>query len=173
MADLTRGRTRQDKNRLGGNAVLYLFNRLDNAFTVDAATNVISAVNVSLTAGSVFAYDLENDGNTLAENIPDGLQSGTRVNTQTATCVLPFMTVADSAEFNLLVASNSQGVLKTRNGDYLALGLRAGMNWSVESTTGGGAGDLTGYTVIGTAQENKLAPYLDPTTITAFLLLVA
>jgi hypothetical protein len=171
MADLTRGRTRQDKNRLGGNAVLYLFNRLDNAFTVDAATNVISAVNGALT--TVYAYDLENDGNTLAEPMIGNLNTGTRVNTTTVTCVLPFMTVADSAEFNLLAASNAQAVIKTRNGDYLALGLRAGMNWTIESATGGATGDLNGYTVTGTSQENKLSPYLDSTTVTSFLLLVA
>ena len=170
MADLTRGRTRQDKNRLGGNAVLYLFNRLDDAFTVSATTNEATAINAALT--TVYAYDLENDGNTLVENMPGDLNSGTRVNTQTLQIVLPFMTVADSAEFNLLAASNAQAVIKTRNGDYLALGLRAGMNWTIESATGGGAGDLTGYTVTGTCQENKLAPYLDATTITAFLALV-
>jgi hypothetical protein len=171
MADLTRGRTRQDKNRLGGNAVLYLFNRLDNAFTVDAATNVISAVNGALT--TVYAYDLENDGNNLAEPMVSDLNSGTRVNSQLITCVLPFMTVADSAEFNLLAASCAQAVVKTRNGDYLAIGLRAGMTWTIASNTGGAPGDPTGYTVTGASFENKLAPYLDPTTITAFLLLVA
>ena len=171
MADLTRGRTRKDKNRLGGNAVLYLFNRLDDAFTVSATTNEATAVNIALT--TVYAYDLENDGNTLAEPMVADLSSGTRVNTQLVSCVLPYMSVADSAEFNLLAASCAQAVIKTRNGDYLALGLRAGMVWTIESVTGGAAGDLNGYNVTGTSTENKLAPYLDSTTVTAFLALVS
>ena len=42
------------------------------------------------------------------------------------------------------------------------------MDWTVTASTGGAMGDLSGYTIVGTAQESKLAPTLDAATITAF-----
>ena len=166
---LTKSRARACSSNLAGNSILYLFDRTADAFTVSATTNEATAVNY---AGAVYSYELENDGNTLSQAMVGDLNSGTRVNTQTATFVLPGMSVEDSAEFNLLAASGAQAVVKTRNGDYLALGNRAGLNWSITSDTGGAANDANGYTVVGVAQENTLAPYLDAATVTAFLLLV-
>ena len=165
VSDLTRSRARACKEQLGGNSTLYLYDDLADAFTVSAG-NEATAMNAALTAN--YSYELEGDGNTLEEVMVGDRNTGTRVNTQTLTVVLKKMTAADAAEFNLLAASFAQAVVKDRNGNYKALGLRKGMDWTVTASTGSAMGDLSGYTIVGTAQESKLAPTLDAATITAF-----
>ena len=59
--DITVGRTRGCKELLGGTSRLYLFNYLDDPFTVDSATGEATAVNILLT--EVFEYDIVGDGN--------------------------------------------------------------------------------------------------------------
>ena len=124
-------------------------------------------MNVLLTEN--YSYELEGDGNTLEQVMVSSRSTGTRVNTQTLTIVLKKMSAADAAEFNLLCASFAQAVIKTRNGDYIALGVTEGMDWSVTATTGGAPTDLVGYTITGVAIEPVLAPFLDAATQTAFL----
>ena len=170
MADLTTGRGRKCPEALGGNAAAYFINRIDEPFTVSATTNEATAINAGIT--EVFKYVLDNDGNTLAQSMPGDKQTGTRVNTQTLTLTLTEMTVADSAEFNLLAASCAHVVVKTRNGKYLACGITDGMTWQIDPATGGAQADFNGYVVVGSARENKLAPYLDAATIVALEALV-
>jgi len=166
--DLTRSRTRNCKNSIGGNSKLFLYNSLEDAFTVVASE--ATAMNVALTAA--YAYELEGDLNTLEEVIIGERQNGTRFNTQTLTISLKGMSAADAAEFNLLASSFSQGVIKDRNGNYLCLGLDDGMDWQITATTGGAKGDLSGYTIVGTATTAELAPTMDSATETAFLAVV-
>ena len=167
MGDLTKSRSRQCPETLGGESKVFLFNRVDEPFTVDAATNETSALNALVT--EVYSYDLSGDGNTLEESMVGDIVTGTRVNSQTATLVLKKMTVADSAEFNLLASSCAHAVVLTRNGDYIALGVTEGCNWTIVSSTGAAKADFNGYTVTGIAQENKLAPYLDSATVIELL----
>jgi len=170
MADLTTGRGRKCPETLGGNSAVYLINYIENPFTVSATTNEATAINGSIT--EVFKYILDNDGNTLAQSMPGDIQTGTRVNTQTLTLTLTEMSVSDSAEFNLLAASCAHVVVKTRNNKYIACGITDGMTWQIDPATGGAQADFNGYTVTGTARENKLAPYLDSATIAALEALV-
>ena len=64
MCDLVSGRAgKVCKNLLGGNSVLYLFqNFVENPFTIDTATGLATAIDAGLT--TVYAFDLEGDGNT-------------------------------------------------------------------------------------------------------------
>jgi hypothetical protein len=170
MADLTTGRGRKCPETLGGNSAAYFINRIDEPFTVSATTNEATAINAGIS--EVFKYVLDNDGNTLTQPTVGDKQTGTRVNTQTLSLTLTEMSVSDSAEFNLLAASCAHVVVRTRNNKYIALGITDGMSWTIESATGGAQSDFNGYTVTGTARENKLAPYLDAATIVALEALV-
>ena len=98
--DITQGRLRACKDGLGGQSTLYLFNQLEDAFTV--INGEATAMNAALTAA--YKFELEGDGNTLEESMVGDRNTGTRVNTQTLTIVLKNMDAATSAEFNLLVA---------------------------------------------------------------------
>ena len=63
-SDITAGRTRVCKDNLGGNRKLYLYNHIDDPFTVVAGE--ATAINVLLI--TVYEYEIEGDGNTLVEN---------------------------------------------------------------------------------------------------------
>lgn len=161
---ITSSRAKACKDGLGGQSTLYLYNSLEDAFTV--LNGEATAMNAALTAA--YAYPLEGDGNTLEQNMVSDRNTGTRVNTQTLTIVLKNMDAATNAEFNLLAAGYPQAVVVDRNGNYIALGLDDGIDFTVVSSTGGAKTDLNGYTLTGVSTTGELAPHLDAATITAF-----
>ena len=167
--DITTGRLRECKQNLGGQSSVYLFNYVQDPFTL--AAGEATGINPLLTV--VYEYEITGDLNTLVENMVSDDNSGTTVNTQTLTTSLRKQDAAASAEFNLLTYGNAQAVVKDRNGVFHCLGISEGLNWSVDASTGGARTDLNGYTITGVAQEGALSPKLDDTTITAFLQLVA
>ena len=154
------------KDILGGNSVIYLFDNIADPFTVSAA-NVATEINAGIT--TVFAYPLMGDANTLEQSMVGDSASYTRVNTQTLTIQLPKMSVADSAEFNLLAASFAHAVVKDRAGNYMALGITDGMDWTVVGATGGAKTDANGWTITATATEGKLSPFLDASAVANLL----
>ena len=166
--DITSGRAKVCKDSIGGNSKLYMFNYLEDAFTITGG--LATAINPSLT--DVFEYELEGDGNTLVQNMVSDRQNGTTVNTQTLTIVLKQMDATTSAQMNIIAKGYPMAVVKDRNGKYHAIGLQDGIDFTVDAVTGGAKTDLNGYTLTGVATTGSLAPILDPATITAFLALV-
>ena len=166
--DLTVGRDRVCKNSLGGNAALYLFNYIEDPFTV--AAGEATAINAGLT--EVFKYELEGDSNTLVEDVVTDRNNGTTVNTQTLNVVLKQINAATSAEMNLLAKGFPMAVVADRNGVYHAIGIDDGIDFNVNAQTGGAKTDLNGYTLVGTSTVGDLSPKLDAATITAFEALV-
>ena len=166
--DLTKGFARVCKDSLGGNSRLYLFNYVEDPFTITAGE--ATAINVALTV--VYEYELECDGNTLEESMVSDSNSGTTVNTQTLTVILKKMAAATGTEMNLLAYNYPQAVVKDRNGVYSAIGLDEGIDFTVVQSTGGAKTDLNGYTLTGVSTTGSLSPKLDAATITAFLALV-
>lgn len=166
--DIILGRAKVCKDSIGGNSKLYMFNYLEDAFTITGG--LATAINPSLT--EVFEYELEGDGNTLVQNMVSDRQNGTTVNTQTLTVILKQMEAVTSAEMNIVAKGYPMAVVKDRNGKYHAIGLQDGIDFTVDAVTGGAKTDLNGYTLTGVATTGSLAPILDPATITAFLALV-
>lgn len=166
--DITAGRLKPCKNSLGGLGKLFLFNFVEHPFTVTAG--VATAINPLLT--DVFEYELEGDGNNVAESLVSDRNTGTALNTQTMTIVLKKIDATTSAQLNLLAYGFPMGVVKDRNGIYHAIGVDDGIDFTVAQTTGGAKGELNGYTLTGVSTTGSLSPKLDQTTITAFLDLV-
>lgn len=167
--DVTQGRSKVCKDGLGGQTALYLYNSIEDAFTVVAGE--ATAINAGLT--TVFKYELEGDGNTLEQSMEGSRLTGSRVNTQTLTTVLKKIDAATNAELNLMVAGYPQAVVEDRNGKLHALALDDGMDFTAVSSTGGAKADMNGYTLTGVATTSTLAPILDDATATAFKALVA
>lgn len=166
--DITVGRTRGCKELLGGTSRLYLFNYLDDPFTVVAGE--ATAVNILLT--EVFEYDIVGDGNSLVENMVSDRNTGVTVNTQTLSIFLNGLDAATSVQMNLLAYGYPQAVIRDRNGVYHALGISEGIDFTVDSATGGAKTDANGFTLTGTSIEVALSPKLDAATITAFEALI-
>jgi hypothetical protein len=162
---ITAGRGKACKNSIGGASKLYLFQGVEAPFTV--AAGAATALNPLVTA--VFEFELEGDGNNVAENLVSDRNSGTSVNTQTITTILRKIDTAASAQMNLLAYSFPMAVVKDRNGVFHAIGIDDGIDFSVASATGGAKGDLNGFTLTGVSTTNALSPKLDSATVTAFL----
>jgi hypothetical protein len=166
--DITAGRLRACKDGIGGVGELYLFNFVENPFTV--ANGVATAINPLLT--EAFKFELEGDGNTLVQDMVSDRNTGTRVNTQTLTVMLKKISATDSANMNLLAAGFPMAVVKDRNGIYHAVGIDDGIDFTIQEATGGAKTDMNGYTLTGVSTTGSLAPKLDSSTVTAFLALV-
>lgn len=167
--DITKGRNKQCKSSLGGNANLYLFNFLKDPFTV--LNGEATAMNVLLT--EAYKYELEGDLNTLVQDMVSDRNSGTTVNTQTIVAALKQIDAATSAEFNLLAKGFPMAVIEDRNGNFLAIGIDDGIDFQVNQQSGGAKTDMNGYTITGVSTVGELAPRLDDTTRDAFLAVVA
>jgi hypothetical protein len=167
--DITSGRLRSCKNSLGGLATLYLFNFLENPFTV--LNGVVTAINPLLLA--VYEYQLEGDSNNVVETMTPDRNTGTTVNSQVITAVLKKIDATTSAQMNLLAYGYPMAVVKDRNGIYHAVGIDDGIDFVVAQSTGGAKTELNGYTLTGTSTVNALSPKLDTATITDFLALVS
>jgi len=166
--DLTAGRAKVCKQGLGGLGKLYLFNFVEDPFTVLAG--VATAINPLLT--TVFEYELEGDGNSVSESEVPDRNTGTTVNTQTSTFVLKKIDAVTSAQMNLLAYGFPMAVVKDRNGIYHAIGIDDGIDFTVVQSTGGAKAELNGYTLTGVSTSGSLSPKLDTATIAAFLALV-
>ena len=166
--DITAGRLRACKDGIGGVGELYLFNFVENPFTV--ASGVATAINPLL--AEAFKFELEGDGNTLVQDMVSDRNTGTRVNTQTLTVMLKKISATDSANMNLLAAGFPMAVVKDRNGIYHAVGIDDGIDFTIQEATGGAKTDMNGYTLTGVSTTGTLAPKLDSSTVTAFLALL-
>lgn len=167
--DITSGRLRSCKTSLGGLKTLYLFNFLENPFTV--ASGVVTAINPLLLA--VYKYDLEGDSNNVVETMTPDRNTGTTVNSQVITSVLKKIDATTSAQMNLLAYGYPMAVTEDRNGIFHAVGIDDGIDFVVAQSTGGAKTELNGYTLTGTSTVNALSPKLDTATIADFLALVA
>ena len=167
--DITAGRAKPCKDGLGGVSKLYLYNYIEDPFTVTAGE--ATAMNVLLTAA--YEYDLVGEGQVLDENMVSDRNNGTVLNTQTITAILQKIDATTSAELNLVAAGYPQAVVLTNDGNYHAVGITDGIDFTTVENTGAAKGDLNGYTLTGVSTEQLLSPILDSATVTAFLLVVA
>lgn len=170
-SDILAGIGRQCNNTLGGVQKIYIFNYLEDPFTISADNSEATAMNVLLTQS--FEFEITGVGNILEQNVVSSRDSFTTVNTQTITALLGGMTPAKHATLKLLVNSRAMAVIKDRNAKYHAVGIGQGLNEGIDfnnvATTGGAQSDFNGYTLTGTSIVKDLAPILDTATVTAFL----
>ena len=166
--DITAPRLRACKQNLGGLGELYLFNFVQDPFTI--VSGVVTAINPLLTV--VYKYEIEGDGNNVAESLVPDRNTGTSVNTQTTTIVLKKIDATTSLQLNLLAYSFPMAVVKDRNGVFHAIGIDDGIDFTVAQTTGGAKTELNGYTLTGVSTTGALSPKLDTATIAEFLALI-
>ncbi len=167
--DITAGRVKPCKKSIGGVSKLYLFNFLEDPFTV--SDGAATAMNVLLT--EAFVYDLTGDGQVLVEDMPSDRSAGTTTNTQSVTAILQKIDAATSNEMKLIANGYPSAVVLSKDGNYHAVGITEGIDFLVNSTTGTTQAEFSGYTLTGTSIEDSLSPILDSATVTAFLLVVA
>ena len=163
-------RTEPCNNLNGGLEVFYPFNYVEDAFTV--VDGIATAMDAGLTVA--YKYEISGDGNTLTQSKLVDAKTGNSVVTQTVVNQLKKVDGATNDELEKLAEGKISGVLKDRNGVYHWVGAENGFNLTstIEAISGGTKQDFNGYNVTLVAENKKLAPTLDASTITAFLAIV-
>jgi hypothetical protein len=159
------GIARQCKTLLGGTSKIYIFNFVENAFTVSAGT--VTAVSSAVT--QVYEFEITGDLSTLTEVLTTSRNEGTATNLQTLVVSINGISAAAGETLNKLAYSTTNAVVKDRNGIWHALGILDGFDFNIEQNSGGAKTDKNGYLATGVSTTNALSPKMNAAAVTAFL----
>lgn len=162
--DLTAGRTVKCKDVVGGLDAVYFINYDEiTGYTYDATnTDVIETITGG---GTINAYKYELKGNSSFEQtITSDRNNGTTFYSQVLNLTFTKQTLADHKEIKLLAQGRPRVVVKDHNDNYFVCGL----DWGADVTggtivTGAAMGDLSGYTLVLTAEEKLPANFMEAT----------
>ncbi len=164
--DISLGRLEPCKTSNGGLKAVYFVNWGDaTGVTYDATdTDAITAV-----AGTPTAYKYDLKGNSSFEQtINSSRENGTTFFEQTLNLTLKKLTIKDHKQIKLLSYGRPQVIVQDNNDNYFWCGLEHGMEVSGGTiVTGAAMGDLSGYTLTLTGQENVPANFIMTSLTTA------
>jgi hypothetical protein len=163
--NLTLGRQEPCKESVGGLQGVYFINYTTASFT-HGANGQVSA----LPAGtSVYYYELKGNSS-YTETVNSSRDNGTTFFSQELTLNLKKLTPEMTTQLKTMAYGRPQIVVWTNAGDALLVGEHQGADVTAGTIqTGGGLGDLYGYSVTFTGLENTPASFLTgSTTASAF-----
>ncbi len=165
----TSGRTEPCKDSIGGLKAAYSIDFVEDSFTVLAGEATAIDAGVTVT----YKYVLNSDANTFNEPSTGDRESGTTTYAQELKLHLKKQTKASANELHLLLKARPVWVILDRNSNYRVVGLSDGCAGTMETLSGGAKEEFNGYDLTFTAMETEPSPYLDSSTVTAFLALVS
>lgn len=160
---LTQGRQEVCKESVGGLSGVYFINFTTGSFTKNGAGQV-----TALPSGStVYYYELKGNS-AYTETVNTSRDNGTTFFSQELTLNLKKLTNEMTTQLKLMAYGRPQIVVWTMNGDALLVGEREGADVTAGTIqTGGAMGDLYGYSVTFTGQEQLPAAFLSGSTTTS------
>ena len=160
---LTQGRQEVCKESVGGLQGVYFINYTTGSFT-KGGNGQVSA----LPSGStVYYYELKGNS-AYTETVNTSRDNGTTFFSQELTLNLKKLTNEMTTQLKLMAYGRPQIVVWTMNGDALLVGEREGADVTAGTIqTGGALGDLYGYSVTFTGQEQLPAAFLSGSTTTS------
>ena len=159
--DLTRGRKEPCKDVVGGIKAVYFLDYGDVTIAYDTTdTDVIDDL------GTVTAYKYELKGNSSFEQaITSSRENGTTFFDQTLNITLKKLTKEDNKELKLMSYGRPHIVVHDYNGNAFLMGAEHGADVTGGTiVTGAAMGDLSGYTLTLSAQEQQPANFLEGAT---------
>ena len=159
--DLTRGRKEPCKDVVGGIKAVYFLDYGDVTIAYDTTdTDVIDDM------GTVTAYKYELKGNSSFEQaITSSRENGTTFFDQTLNITLKKLTKEDNKELKLMSYGRPHIVVHDYNGNAFLMGAEHGAEVTGGTiVTGAAMGDLSGYTLTLSAQEQQPANFLEGAT---------
>ena len=170
--DISLGRLEPCKTSNGGLKAVYFVNWADaTGVTYDATdTDAITAV-----AGTPTAYKYDLKGNSSFEQtITSSRENGTTFFEQTLNLTLKKLTIKDHKQIKLLSYGRPQVIVQDNNDNYFWCGLEHGMDVTGGTiVTGAAMGDLSGYTLVLSGQENVPANFIMTSLTTAGFTIVS
>ena len=149
------------KDSVAGLTAVYFMNFNTGSFTLDA-TDVVT----SFPSGStVYKYELKGT-NGYTETVNTSRDNGTTFFSQELSLQLKKLTAEATKELKLLAYSRPKIVVADRNGNAFLVGKNEGADMTAGTiTTGTAYGDLSGYTMVFTGQEQLPANFLSGSTL--------
>ena len=159
---ITQGRQEVCKESVGGLAGVYFINFTTGSFKKNGNGEV-----TALPSGStVYYYELKGNS-TYTETVNSSRDNGTTFFNQELVLNLKKLTNEMTTQLKLMAYGRPQIVVWTMNGDALLVGEREGADVTAGTIqTGGTMGDLYGYSITFTGQEQLPAAFLSGSTTT-------
>ena len=170
--DLTTGRTVPCKDVVGGIKTVYFVNYGDlGAIGYDAVnTDVIDSI-----GGTPEAFEYDVKGNSSFEQtISSSRENGTTFFEQTLNLTFTKLDAATNKQLKLMAYGRPNVFVEDYNSNIFVMGLLHGAEVTGGTiVTGGAMGDLSGYTLTLTAQEQVPANFLDGSLATVGVIVSA
>ena len=161
--NLTQGRQEVCKESIGGLAGVYFINYTTGSFTKNGSGQVTALP----TGTTVYYYELKGNS-TYTETVNTSRDNGTTFFSQELVLNLKKLTNEMTTQLKLMAYGRPQIVVWTMNGDALLVGEREGADVTAGTIqTGGALGDLYGYSITFTGQEQLPAAFLSGSTTTS------
>ena len=160
--NLSAGRNEVCKDSVGGLAGVYFLNYTTGSFTKNASGEVTAFPSAS----TVYYYELKGNSS-YTETVNSSRDNGTTFFSQELTLNLKKLTNEMTTQLKLMSYGRPQIVVWTQNGDALLVGEREGADVTGGSIqTGAAMGDLYGYSLTFTGQEQLPASFISGSTTT-------
>ena len=161
--NLSAGRNEVCKDSIGGLAGVYFLNYTTGSFTKNGSGEITAFPSGS----TVYYYQLKGTS-AYTETVNSSRDNGTTFFTQELVLNLKKLTNEMTTQLKLMAYGRPQIVVWTMNGDALLVGEREGADVTAGTiSTGGAMGDLYGYSVTFTGQEQLPAAFLSGSTTTS------
>jgi hypothetical protein len=156
--DLDTGRVEACKESVGGLRNLYIANFDSTLYstatlTADEMTALASAI-------TVYKFELRGDNNTFEETNENSRDNGTSFWTQSGTFSLKKQDLATQSALTLLSYGRPHIIVEDYNGNYRMAGFENGCEVTVNTSTGGAMGDLSGYNVTFEGKERTPSTFV-------------
>ena len=164
--DLTTGRKVPCKDAVGGLKTVYFIDYGDlGAITYDVTnTDAIDSFGGTPTA---YKYDLKGNSS-FEQTVNSSRENGTTFYEQTLNLTLTKLDKATNKELKLVAYGRPHVIVEDYNGNLFVMGLLHGAEVTGGTiVTGAAMGDLTGYTLVMTGQEQVAANFIDNTLAAA------
>jgi hypothetical protein len=159
--DISLGRNEPCKDSIAGLQAVYFMNFNTGSFTLNA-NDVVTAFPVGST---VYKYELKGT-NGYTETVNTSRDNGTTFFSQELSLQLKKLSAEMTKEFKLLAYGRPKIVVADRNGNAFLVGLQYGADMTAGTiTTGTAYGDLSGYTMEFTGQEQLPANFITGSTL--------
>lgn len=161
--NLSQGRQEVCKESIGGLAGVYFINFTTGSFT----KNGVGEVTALPSGSTVYYYELKGSS-AYTETVNTSRENGTTFFSQELVLNLKKLTNEMTTQLKLMAYGRPQVVVWTMNGEALLVGEREGADVTAGTIqTGGAMGDLYGYSVTLTGQEQLPAAFISGSTTTS------
>jgi hypothetical protein len=163
---LTLGRNEVCKESIGGLQGVYFINYTTGSFTETAAQTATPSGLVSgVPSGSILYYYELKGTSAYTETVNTSRENGTTFFSQELTLNLKKLTNEMTTQLKLMAYGRPQIIVWTNNGDAFLVGKKEGADMTGGTIqTGGALGDLYGYSLTFTGQEQFPAQFLSGST---------